>query len=91
MSKAAATREDIDEILDLMRQFMQQTGDEFEKTRAEIRKNSEDIQKILNRLDSMEKQLEINEQERIVMGHQLNRLNKWTHELADKIGHKLET
>ncbi len=29
--------------------------------------------------------------ERLVMGHQLDRLDKWTHELANKIGHTLAT
>lgn len=36
-----------------------------------------------------EKRLEIDEDERIVMGHQLDRLHKWTMELAGKIGHTL--
>lgn len=49
----------------------------------------DDIQQILNRLDSIEKQLEISEDERMVMGHQLERLNRWIQELADKIGYKL--
>ncbi len=49
----------------------------------------DDINLILNRLDSIEKQLEISEEERLVMGHQLDRLNRWVQELADKLGHKL--
>lgn len=49
----------------------------------------DDIQSILARLDSIEKQLEITEDERLVVGHQLERLDRWTHELADKIGYKL--
>lgn len=48
-----------------------------------------DIDRILSRLDSIEKQIEISEDERIVMGHQLDRLNRWVQEVADKIGHKL--
>ena len=51
----------------------------------------DEIQAILNRLDSIEKQLEISDDERLVMGHQLDRLDKWTHDLAKKIGHKLTT
>lgn len=87
---ASATRADIDEVLDLMRQFMQQTGDEVQKVHDIGTKNSQGIQRILSHLDSIEKQLEINEEERIVMGHQLNRLHKWTTELAAKIGHTLD-
>lgn len=51
----------------------------------------EDIQNILNRFDSIEKQLKISEDERLVMGHQLERLNRWVKELADKIGYELTT
>jgi tetrahydromethanopterin S-methyltransferase subunit G len=51
----------------------------------------EDIQEILGKFDSIEKQLEISEDERLVMGHQLDRLNRWTQELAQKIGYKLTT
>lgn len=87
--QASATRADIDEVLDLMRQFMQQTSDEFQETNSAIAKNAQDIQRVLGYLDSMEKRMEINEDERIVMGHQLDRLHKWTTELADKIGHNL--
>ncbi len=69
--QAAATRADVDEVLDLMRQFMQQTSDEFQETNSAIAKNAQDIQRVLGYLDSMEKRMEINEDERIVMGHQL--------------------
>ena len=40
-------------------------------------------------IDQVLKQQEIDEEERLVMGHQLNRLDRWVHELADKIGYKL--
>jgi tetrahydromethanopterin S-methyltransferase subunit G len=48
-----------------------------------------DIETILSRLDSIEKQLEITEDERLVMGHQPYMVNRWDNEVADKIGHKL--
>ncbi|MCA9324037.1 hypothetical protein KC992_02950 [Candidatus Saccharibacteria bacterium] len=56
---------------------------------AETMATKEDIQNILKRLDSIEKQLEISEDERLVMGHQLERLNRWVQELAAKIGYEL--
>ena len=31
------------------------------------------------------KTLEISDDERLVMGHQLERLDRWTHELAEKL------
>ena len=50
-----------------------------------------DIQKALGLLDALAKWQEINDDELLVRGHQLDRLDKWTHELADKIGHTLTT
>ena len=68
--------------------YMQKRFDDIDK-RFENVASKDDTRKILNRLDSIEKQLEISEDERLVMGHQLERLDRWTHELADKIGYKL--
>ena len=39
--------------------------------------------------DKILKNQEIDEEERLVMGHQLERLDRWTHELAKKIGYTL--
>jgi uncharacterized protein Yka (UPF0111/DUF47 family) len=61
-------------------------------------KVDEQFTKVANRFDSLEKSLdkvlknqEIDEEERLVMGHQLERLDRWTHELAKKIGYELTT
>ena len=40
-------------------------------------------------MDKIAKQQEIDDDERLVMGHQLERLDHWVHEVADKIGYKL--
>lgn len=66
-------------------------SERFDKLESDIKDTAtkSDINNILNRLDSIEKQLEISDDERLVVGHQLDRLNRWTHELADKIGYKL--
>lgn len=40
-------------------------------------------------MDGFLKKQETDDQERLVIGHQLGRLDSWTHELANKIGHKL--
>lgn len=52
--------------------------------------SSKDMDIVLNTLDSMAKQLEITDDKRLVMGHQLERLDRWTHELAQKIGYELK-
>lgn len=67
--------------------------DRFDKIDVQFENmaTKEDIQKILTTLDSLSKRVEINDDERLVIGHQLERLDRWTHELADKIGYKLAT
>lgn len=69
-------------------QYMRNIGQKLDK-QIETMATKDDINKILNRFDSIEKQLEVSEDERVVMGHQLDRLHRWTEELANKIGHKL--
>jgi len=51
--------------------------------------DTKDLQRIFNLLDKISKQQEIDNDERLVMGYQLDRLDRWVHEVADKIGHKL--
>lgn len=57
----------------------------------EDKADKEDIKRIYDYLDRVIKQQEINNDERLVMGYQLERLDKWVHEVADKIGYKLTT
>ncbi len=48
-----------------------------------------DLQRIYDLLDKISKQQEIDDDERLVMGHQLERLDHWVHEVAKKIGYEL--
>ena len=47
------------------------------------------IDQILNAVDALAKRQEIDEEERLVMGHQIERLDQWVHQLAAKIGVEL--
>ena len=75
-----------DETIDLLRTFMGQVAEEFDKVHAEQREMRRQINRILDHLDSIEKRLEITEDEQLVMGHQLKRLQAWTEHLAEKMG-----
>ena len=59
---------------------------DFERRMEEIKDTINDIR---NWQDAISKQLEISEEERLMMGRQLDRLDVWCHELAGAIGHKL--
>lgn len=69
---------------------MTERFDKVDKT-LETKADSSDMQQVLKTLDKIAKQQEIDNDERLVMGHQLDRLDRWVHEVADKIGHKLST
>ena len=56
--------------------------------RLEDKADKADLQRVYDYLDKIIKQQEINDDERLIMGHQLDR---WVHEVADKIGYTLAT
>jgi hypothetical protein len=86
-----ATRKDIDDVLGVLDVMMTRIDERFTNLESNDTKTHEQIKKIMNNLDSFVKRQEISEDERLVMGHQLERLDRWTHELAEKIGYKLAT
>jgi hypothetical protein len=61
----------------------------FDKIDEKFEKQTSRFDRLDNMIDELLKKQEINEEERLVIGHQLDRLDKWTHELANKIGYKL--
>jgi hypothetical protein len=66
--------------------YMTERFDSVDKALVDKANNS-DMQTVLNLLDSIAKRQEIPDDERL--GHQLGRLDRWTHELASKIGYTL--
>ncbi|HKR81529.1 MAG TPA: hypothetical protein VJR27_00845 [Candidatus Saccharimonadales bacterium] len=65
----------------------------FDRIGKQLEKKADkkDIDGLYNLMDKIAKQQEINDDERLVMGHQLERLDRWVHEVADKIGYTLTT
>ncbi len=78
-------KEDIGEVLDLMKIFMAQADERFNKAELSINELKQDTQNILNHLDSIEKDLSINDDERAVIGMQLTRMHDWIEKAASKI------
>lgn len=68
--------------------YMTERFDKIDKALGGKSSNN-DMQTVLKLLDSLAKRQEISDDERLVMGHQLERLDRWTHELAKKIGYTL--
>lgn len=80
--------ERVDEQLDKITVTMIKSFDRIDKE-LEKKADKVDLNHALDMLDSIIKRQETDQHERLVMGHHLERIERWSHELADKIGHKL--
>jgi septation ring formation regulator EzrA len=58
----------------------------FDKIETKLDKLQDDMSSVLNRLDSIEKDISLNDDERQVMGMQLNRIHDWIEKTAKKVG-----
>jgi len=65
--------------------YMEERFDRIDKA-LERKAEKDGIEQLLRAIDALAKRQEINEEERLVMAHQLERLDQWVHQLADKIG-----
>lgn len=81
----AATRKDIDDVLQVLDVMMTRIDERFTKAEGNVTDIQKQIQHILNHLDSIEKRIEISDDERIVMAHQLTRLHEWVEQAAERI------
>ena len=83
-SLGVAFDKQMDQLTSTMLEGFSRIDKELEK-----KASKEDINRLFNLMDKIAKQQEIDDDERLVMGHQLERLDRWVHEVADKIGYKL--
>jgi hypothetical protein len=68
--------------------YMTERFDKIDKA-LEEKASKDDMQRVLGLLDEVARRVEISDDERLVIGHQLDRLDRWTHALANKIGYDL--
>lgn len=61
--------------------------DRFDRIEKELDKkaNAEDLQRVQNTLDSIAQREEINDDERLVISHQLTRVNDWIEKASKKV------
>jgi hypothetical protein len=91
MTQSLTTDERLDKIdaqLERITTAVVQGFDRIDQ-KLEDKASKTDMQRVYDYLDKIIKQQEINDDERLVMGHQLDRLDRWVHEVADKIGYTL--
>ncbi len=85
MSSPAATREDIDDVLQVLDVMTTKIDERFTKVEGGVRETQKQVQHILNHLDSLGKRLEISDDERLIMAHQLTQLHDWVEQAAKRI------
>jgi hypothetical protein len=68
--------------------YMTERFDHIDKA-LEEKADRADVNRIIGAIDGLAKRVEINDEERIVMAHQLGQLDQWVHQLAEKIGVEL--
>ncbi len=78
----------IDATLDRLTTTMIKGFDRIDRD-LEKKADKKDLNRLYDLMDKISKKQEIDDDERLVMGHQLDRLDLWVHEVADKIGYKL--
>lgn len=65
--------------------MMARIDERFNVAENEVRKLGAHNQRIFKYLDSIEKRLEISDDERLVMAHQLTLLHDWVEKAAERI------
>lgn len=72
---SAATRKDIDYVLQVLDVMMTRIDERFTKVAGTLIETQKQVHSILNHLDSIEKRIEISDDEALVMAHQLTQLH----------------
>jgi hypothetical protein len=83
-------REDIDEVLDLLRGFMTQVSNKFEEYDGEFRKLNKNYDHLLNTIDSFIGRIDRYETEQTARDSQFEKLLVWARKVSEKTGIPLE-
>jgi len=82
---APVTRKDVDDVLGVLDIMMTRIDERFTSIESPMQKMQKDLQNIYSQLDHMMKRLEISEDERLIMAHQLTQLHEWVEKAAARI------
>ena len=80
------TREDIEKIIEANQEVFP-SKENFESFKDEIKQSFSDLQ---TSVDSYAKKADAYFQEMVALSHKVDRHEKWFHQIADKLGIKLE-
>ncbi len=83
MSKQA-TREDIDEVIGILQNFMQQASEQFTVVNSKIDAQDEKYDKLINTIDGFIGRIDKYEIELVARDAKIERLERWIKEIASK-------
>lgn len=86
----AATKDDIDEVLGLIRTFMQQVDNRFNKIEEDINQLKESHDRLLNTVDGFIARIDRYEAEQVARDQQFEKLLAWARKVSEKTGIPLE-
>jgi septal ring factor EnvC (AmiA/AmiB activator) len=86
----AATRKDIDEVIGIVRDFMQQVDSRFNTIEKEITKLNESHNRLLNTIDGFIGRIDKYEIELAARDRQFEKLLAWARKVSEKTGIPLE-
>ena len=76
----------VSDLAEIISEFASNVDKRFNTLESEVKLVQKDVKSILNRLDSIERDIQLNDDERAVMGMQLNRIHDWIEKTAAKVG-----
>jgi len=85
-----ATKEDINEVITVIRDFMHQVDTRFTKIEQEISKLKESHNRLINTIDGFVGRIDKYETEMAARDSQFERLLSWAHKVSKKTGIPLE-
>ena len=85
-----ATRQDIEEVLDVLRIFMKQVDERFNRVEQEIVELKESHDRLLNTIDSFIARIDKYETELAARDSQFEKLLVWARKVSKKTGIPLE-
>ena len=85
-----ATKDDIDEVLGLIRTFMQQVDNRFNKIEEDINQLKESHDRLLNTVDGFIARIDRYETEQVARDRKFEKLLAWARKVSEKTGIPLE-
>ena len=86
----AASRKDIDEVIELLRGFMDQVGDQFDEVNKKLDEQDRKYDRLISTIDGFISRIDRYETELAARDRQFEKLLEWARKVSEKTGVPLE-